>query len=141
MRYFHVVLIGLLALIAVELGVVAIKLPTPAAQAQTQPPRYAPAPALQDPHDVIKAQLTQVQRELAGNNQRLATIERQLASMGQNEDKLLFYESNDYKRLFVTCWMISQSRAGNTTPAAGPCTYGFWTRPAQFNNFEVPFGP
>lgn len=49
----QVLLLVLLTVIAVELGLVVIKLPTPIARAGPS----APAPGLQDPHDVLRAQL------------------------------------------------------------------------------------
>ncbi len=140
MRHFHALLLALLAVIATELGLVAMKLPTPAVQAQT-PPRNIPTPApLQDPHDAIKGQLTEVQRELAGDRQRLIAMERRV--------------NDDSKRLYATClwvaelnWYLLPQPAwkGHKPDDSRELCWARWYINAGhfFANarFDIPFGP
>jgi hypothetical protein len=83
MRYFHLLVLGLLAVIACSLSVIAMKMPTPGAQAQTRYPGTAPAPALQDPHDLINAKLDQIRRDLAAIERQQASLRQDVATMGQ----------------------------------------------------------
>ena len=111
MRHFQVVLLALLTVIALELGFVVIKLPTPDAQAQT-PPRNIPTPgSLQDPHDQIRAQLTVVERELAEVQRELATVERGQASTTQNANDIAQNVNDRTKvidsHLHQTCQLLS----------------------------------
>jgi hypothetical protein len=138
MRNFQVLLIGLLTVIACELGMVAVRLPASPAQAQTAP-RYAPAPALQDPHDVIKTQLAQVQRALAEDRQRLIAMEQRM--------------NDDSKRLYATCMWVSEStiyHIGKEMGAKAPrvpedlCRARYYIDSGHFfanANFNIPFGP
>ncbi len=79
MRHFQVLIVVLAAGITVELGLVAMKLPTPTAQAQTQIP--AP-PAMQDPHEVLRAQLAALDKRLTAMEQQTADTTQTLRGAG-----------------------------------------------------------
>ena len=160
MGRFQVLLVVLLTGIALELGLIAVKLPTSAAHAA---PIQAPGTAIEDPHDTLKRQIAEVQRELAGDRQRLVAIEQQIARVSQsvdkvtqnvamvtaNHEKLVSRVNDDSRRLLVTCfmgaWMFIKTVPGvGTQGANGYCTAQGWKRqsgPALGMDFDTPFGP
>ena len=153
MRRFQVLMLALLIAITIELGLIVVKLPTPAVHAGAY---QQPAPALEDPHETLKRQITEVQRELAGDRQRLTAIEQQIARVSQNvqnvtqtEEKVLSRVNDDSKRLLVTCFMeasifIKTVSGAGTTGAQSYCKSVGWTRqsgPSLAMDFDTPFGP
>ena len=163
MRYFQVLALTLLTAITLELGLIAVKLPTPTVHAA---PIQAPGTAIEDPHDTLKRQIAEFQRELqrdiAGDRQRLVAIEQQVARVSQsvekatqnvamvtaNQEKLGSRVNDDSKRLLMTCFMVAQHLVSQAGPAAATypknrmdlCRAGFW-KAESFNNFEIPWGP
>ena len=154
MKHFQVLIVALLTAITFELGWMAIKLPTPEAHAQV-PSRIPTPPAIEDPHEALKRQITEVQRELAGDRQRLAAIEQQVARVQQNEERVLSRVNDDSKRLLTTCviaWIVpnlvgvpssrAPSEEAYVTGAKKRCTAQGWNATATtiLNNFDVSFG-
>ena len=138
MRHFQALLLVLLTAITIELGLLVVKSPTSAVQAQTRIPT---PPAMQDPHDLIRVQLDRIQSELV-------TVERELAATRQQMAGVTQKVNDDSKRLLVTCHEVAQMahRYGNLPPtrpqvAAGPCTGSYWEQnPPFYGTFNIPFG-
>ncbi len=103
----------LLTVIAVELGFLAIKLPTPTAQAGPSI-TTAPAPALQDPHGLIIERLDQVQRDVAELKRWRGT------EMDLFMRDMRFLTESEAKRLWVVCYLMNQhyftTRSGPMIP-------------------------
>jgi len=120
MRTFQVLLLALLTAIMFELGLVVIKLPTPAVRAAA-PSTYIP----EDPHEALKRQLADVTRRVGNIEQRLTT---------------------DSRRLLAVCTMLyplTEKYPGDFDSAVRRCTAQGWTGIVlnKFNNLDVPFGP
>ena len=71
MRLFQMLIAVLLTAITIELGLLVVKSPMPTIQAQTQTPT---PPAMQDPHDVLKAQIAALDRRLSAMEQQNTDI-------------------------------------------------------------------
>ncbi len=132
MRHFQVLMVALLTAITFELGLMIVKLPTPAVQAQV--PRNIPTPTtMEDPHEILKRQIVEVQRGLAdvqrglgSEGQRLTAIEQQLTAVGQQLTGVAQSANDADKNAKGACLyavqLFRRTFPGREPVAAYPCT-------------------
>ena len=130
MRQFQMLVVVLLTAITVELALVVIKLPTPPLQAAPSPPNSATFTP-EDPHDTLKRQLADVQKQIARLDARL---------------------HDDSRRLLATCYLAHSAWFYLFNPGVHPapiqdinkiyCTAQGWnTAQPRDKNMDIPFGP
>ena len=144
MKHFQVLLLLVLAVIAVELGLLIDRLPTQVAQGATAAaPPPAPMPAPPPAPMPVPLQGPEFNAHLL---QEIGAIRSGQATILRYDQAIWKYENDDHKRLLMTCFMVGQNFLTGPAAAQGPknrldfCRAGWWN-PQSFNNFDIPFGP
>lgn len=115
--------------IALELGLIAVKLPAPAVHAA---PIQAPGTALEDPHETLKRQIAELQRDnasLKAQNEKILQLVdniwgevksvRVLMATGVDMKSVRTYLEGDTKRLAWVCYMMNEHYFKPGAPVPG----------------------
>jgi hypothetical protein len=148
MTQFQVLALALLTAITFELGLIAVKLPTPAAHAAFP---QQPAPSLEDPHETLKRQINELQRELGRVSQSVEKVSQNVQMVTAAQERIVYRVNDESKRLLVTCFMMSVHFAQGLSnvfktdngSSLERCTARSpWGGSGTFmGNYDVPFGP
>ncbi len=133
MRYMQVLTLALLTVIAVELGVIAVRAPVPA--------------SAQSSADSVILALGGVSKQLTAIQNNLGKISTQLVALKNTENQVYNTQNDNSKRLLALCFMDSETFGStfhplyNTTSAGSlaRCTLAGWSGYGFLQGFNIPF--